>query len=114
MANEKLFSSPWKGGESRHRSNEDNRALWPFWLMNQLVLEREFSGHDVVSKRFPIVGLRFDVEHEDKTKATTIKTLYSPYAIFIFSLRSLGLVCRKRKLKNQIPRIEETNSDPYE
>jgi hypothetical protein len=64
-------------------------VLCPSWLMNQLVLERYCSGHDVVSKRLSIAGLRFDVEYEDKTKATAtelyvalMQSLYFLYAVW--------------------------------
>jgi hypothetical protein len=52
-----------------------------------------------------------------KTKAKHIATsrpLGNNYEILMLSLRSLGPVCRKRKLKDQIGWIEETNCHPYE
>jgi hypothetical protein len=58
-------------------------------------------------------NLRFDVEGEYKTN-TNVRNLHFHYEILMFSLRSLGPVCRKRKLKDRIGWIEETNSDPYE
>ena len=78
--------------------------------MNQLILKRCGAGHDVVSRRLPIAGLRFDVEYEDKTKATTtglyvslMQSLYFLYAVWGYCVVNANSKIRYLGLKKLIP-----------
>jgi hypothetical protein len=86
MAEPKRIRSPANRGS--HGAAQVSHHCVRFLLMNQLVLERDYDGHDVVSQRLSKTVLRFDLEDEEKTKAAT----QQPYVVIMQSLSFLYAV----------------------